>query len=241
MAPARPSTTDSNNPCHPSSQFFPKISQSRLSRPAPSVATATALTASTRLYSQPSLTMKKPLGRCTVQAATSINDTKPAAGIGVSSPAARPSPADTSVVAAMVAWNLPGFMPMLSNHRAVPGIRPPPKNLLKPCKASVSPSTSRRINNPTSYTFITANLDHRSYLSAGSVPETGKELDIDIAIIGTGNVGSALGTAWRNRGHQVTFGVRNPDDPKYASLGTVGTNESAAVAADVVVLCTPRE
>jgi predicted dinucleotide-binding enzyme len=48
-----------------------------------------------------------------------------------------------------------------------------------------------------------------------------------------------LGTAWRNRGHQVTFGVRNPDDPKYTSLGGVETNESATAAADVVVLCTP--
>ena len=67
----------------------------------------------------------------------------------------------------------------------------------------------------------------------------GKESDIKIAIIGAGNVGSTLGTAWRNRGHQVTFGVRNPDDPKYASLGGVETNESATAAADVVVLCTP--
>jgi predicted dinucleotide-binding enzyme len=48
-----------------------------------------------------------------------------------------------------------------------------------------------------------------------------------------------LGTAWRDRGHQVTFGVRNPDDPKYASLGGVGTNESASAAAEIVVLCTP--
>jgi 8-hydroxy-5-deazaflavin:NADPH oxidoreductase len=48
-----------------------------------------------------------------------------------------------------------------------------------------------------------------------------------------------LGTAWRNRGHQITFGVRNPDDPKYASLGAVENNESATAAADVVVLCTP--
>ena len=98
--------------------------------PAPSVATATAAVASTRLYSQPSLTMKKPLARCTVQAATSISETKPAAGIGVSNPTARPKPAAISVVAATRAWNIPGFMPMLSNHPAVPGIRPPPKNLL---------------------------------------------------------------------------------------------------------------
>ncbi|WP_254848465.1 NADPH-dependent F420 reductase [Mycobacterium sp. IS-2888] len=67
----------------------------------------------------------------------------------------------------------------------------------------------------------------------------GKESGIKIAIIGAGNVGTTLGTAWRNRGHQVTFGVRNPSDPKYAALGGVETNESAAAAAEVVVLCTP--
>jgi hypothetical protein len=44
-----------------------------------------------------------------------------------------------------------------------------------------------------------------------------------------------LGTAWHNRGHDVTFGVRNPDDPRYGSLGSVSANE----AAEVVVLCTP--
>ncbi|WP_255361719.1 NADPH-dependent F420 reductase [Mycobacterium sp. 852002-50816_SCH5313054-b] len=60
-----------------------------------------------------------------------------------------------------------------------------------------------------------------------------------MAIIGAGNVGNALGTAWRNRGHRVMFGVRNPDDPKYASLDAVETNEFATAAADVVVLCTP--
>ena len=48
-----------------------------------------------------------------------------------------------------------------------------------------------------------------------------------------------MGTAWRDRGHQVTFGVRQPDDPKHASLGAVDTNESATATADVVVLCTP--
>jgi 8-hydroxy-5-deazaflavin:NADPH oxidoreductase len=48
-----------------------------------------------------------------------------------------------------------------------------------------------------------------------------------------------LGTAWANRGHQIMFGVRNPDDPKYSSLDSVETNEFATAAADVVVLCTP--
>ena len=40
------------------------------------------------------------------------------------------TPAAISVVAATRAWKRPGFMPMLSNQPAVPGIRPPPKNLL---------------------------------------------------------------------------------------------------------------
>jgi predicted dinucleotide-binding enzyme len=68
---------------------------------------------------------------------------------------------------------------------------------------------------------------------------TGKESDIKIAIIGAGNVGKVLGSAWANCGHQIMFGVRNPDDPKYSSLGSVETNEFATAAADVVVLCTP--
>jgi F420-dependent NADP oxidoreductase-like protein len=48
-----------------------------------------------------------------------------------------------------------------------------------------------------------------------------------------------LGTAWHNRGHDVTSGVRNPDDPRYASLGTIRANEAAASDAEVVVSCTP--
>ena len=48
-----------------------------------------------------------------------------------------------------------------------------------------------------------------------------------------------MGTAWHNRGHDVTFGVRNPDDPKYASLGAVRANEAAASDAEVVVSCAP--
>jgi 8-hydroxy-5-deazaflavin:NADPH oxidoreductase len=68
---------------------------------------------------------------------------------------------------------------------------------------------------------------------------SGKERHIKIAIIGAGNVGTVLGNAWRTRGHQITFGVRRPDDPKYASLTSVHTNEAATAASEVVVLCTP--
>jgi 8-hydroxy-5-deazaflavin:NADPH oxidoreductase len=61
-----------------------------------------------------------------------------------------------------------------------------------------------------------------------------------IAVIGAGSVGSTLGNAWQRRGHDVKYGVRNPDDEKYASLGApVATNDQAAADADVVVLCTP--
>jgi predicted dinucleotide-binding enzyme len=61
---------------------------------------------------------------------------------------------------------------------------------------------------------------------------------IRIAIIGAGNVGRALGGGW-STAHQVTYGVRTPEDPKYADLGAVATTAAAAREADVVVLCTP--
>jgi predicted dinucleotide-binding enzyme len=61
-----------------------------------------------------------------------------------------------------------------------------------------------------------------------------------IAIIGAGNVGATLGTAWGQRGHQINYGVPKPESEKYASLdGTVTTNQQATQGADVVVLCTP--
>jgi 8-hydroxy-5-deazaflavin:NADPH oxidoreductase len=62
---------------------------------------------------------------------------------------------------------------------------------------------------------------------------------VKIAIIGAGNVGRALGGAWRSD-HDVTYGVRSPDDAKYADLDApAATNDEAAAASDVVVLCTP--
>jgi predicted dinucleotide-binding enzyme len=48
-----------------------------------------------------------------------------------------------------------------------------------------------------------------------------------------------LGGAWSTH-HDVTYGVRTPDDPKYADLSApIATNSGAAGSADVVVLCTP--
>ena len=40
-----------------------------------------------------------------------------------------------------------------------------------------------------------------------------------IAIIGAGSVGATLGQAWLTHGEDVSWGVRNPADPKYAALG----------------------
>src|SRR5262245_27309628 len=67
-----------------------------------------------------------------------------------------------------------------------------------------------------------------------------------IGIIGAGQVGGTLGRGWAAKGHQVTYGVR---DPKAANVGEVlkGTGHGAKAAtvaeaasqAEVVVLTTP--
>jgi len=93
--------------------------------PGPVIAIPVATTARTNTYSQPSATLKNPLGRCTVQPATTISPTTPAAASGVSRPTASIRPATISVMVASQAWNRPGRIPMESNQRPVPGIRPP--------------------------------------------------------------------------------------------------------------------
>jgi 8-hydroxy-5-deazaflavin:NADPH oxidoreductase len=66
-----------------------------------------------------------------------------------------------------------------------------------------------------------------------------------IAVIGTGNVGSALGRAFAKRGHVVRFGTRNPSDPKNAALidgapaASVHAPAAAVEGAGIVVLATP--
>ena len=61
-----------------------------------------------------------------------------------------------------------------------------------------------------------------------------------IAIVGASSVGGTLGSAWRRRGHDVAYGVPQPDAAKYASLDApVMTNRAAAHGAAVVALCTP--
>lgn len=66
-----------------------------------------------------------------------------------------------------------------------------------------------------------------------------------IAIIGAGNVGGTLGAAWARKGHQIVFGVRNPNGEKVKKLvadnkGTTAANIPQAVRqCDIVLLATP--
>jgi predicted dinucleotide-binding enzyme len=68
-----------------------------------------------------------------------------------------------------------------------------------------------------------------------------------IAIIGAGNVGSALAKGWLKAGHHVVFGVRDPQSAKtkkamslIPGAKTQAINE-ASKNADVVVITTPPE
>lgn len=62
-----------------------------------------------------------------------------------------------------------------------------------------------------------------------------------LAIIGAGNVGTVLGTGWREAGHDVRFGVREPKAAKHAALprGSVMTSAEAIDGADFIVIATP--
>ena len=67
-----------------------------------------------------------------------------------------------------------------------------------------------------------------------------------IGIIGSGNVGGALGTGWSRAGHEVIFSSRNPQSKemqevaaKAAPRAKAATPAEAARAADVVLLATP--
>lgn len=65
-----------------------------------------------------------------------------------------------------------------------------------------------------------------------------------IAIIGTGNVGSAIVRGLRGKGHDVLLGARDPQADDLAALASetgarAMTPEAAAAAGDVVVLALP--
>src|SRR5215212_5497178 len=56
---------------------------------------------------------------------------------------------------------------------------------------------------------------------------------MDIAIIGAGNVGKALGGGWARAGHKVVYGVRKPDGEERLSVA------DAAAQSRVLALCVP--
>ena len=69
-----------------------------------------------------------------------------------------------------------------------------------------------------------------------------------LAIIGAGNVGRTLGRRWVDSGHDVTFGMREPDsadaksmlnDFKGPGTASAASNRNAASRAEVVFLTTP--
>lgn len=67
-----------------------------------------------------------------------------------------------------------------------------------------------------------------------------------IAVIGSGNVGGALGKLWAAKGHEVVFGVRDPQNADVQSLvkstggrARAATVNDAAAFGDAVVLAVP--
>lgn len=65
-----------------------------------------------------------------------------------------------------------------------------------------------------------------------------------IAIIGAGNVGGTLGKKWAQAGHEIRFGVRNPEAAKYHDLRSaaeVQSIEEALGDAEVILLALPGE
>ncbi len=58
---------------------------------------------------------------------------------------------------------------------------------------------------------------------------------MNIAILGTGNIGSVLGTKWVKAGHTVYFGTRNPQKPEVQTLvKNLGTNTHAVSIARAI-------
>jgi 8-hydroxy-5-deazaflavin:NADPH oxidoreductase len=62
-----------------------------------------------------------------------------------------------------------------------------------------------------------------------------------LGIIGAGHAGGTLGRLWEAQGHDVRFGVRNPDKESGGGLNhnRIGTVADVAAFGDVIVLATP--
>ncbi|MFP5308107.1 MAG: NADPH-dependent F420 reductase [Actinomycetes bacterium] len=65
---------------------------------------------------------------------------------------------------------------------------------------------------------------------------------LSIAVVGAGRVGRALGPRWAAAGHAIRYGVRDPDDERFADLrdhADVTTPAEAAAGADALLLAVP--
>ena len=69
---------------------------------------------------------------------------------------------------------------------------------------------------------------------------------MDIAILGTGRVGGALGSRWAQKGHQIIYGVRDPNSDEVQSVleksgpnASVASVSDAAAAGKVILLAIP--
>lgn len=60
-----------------------------------------------------------------------------------------------------------------------------------------------------------------------------------IAIVGAGRVGRALGERWAQGGHEVRYGVRDPEDPRHADLPDRGTVADVVAGSDAVLVALP--
>jgi 8-hydroxy-5-deazaflavin:NADPH oxidoreductase len=54
-----------------------------------------------------------------------------------------------------------------------------------------------------------------------------------IAVVGSGNIGTTIGDAWRRAGHDVTYASRSPQPPDTVAIA------DAIASAEVVLLATP--
>jgi predicted dinucleotide-binding enzyme len=69
---------------------------------------------------------------------------------------------------------------------------------------------------------------------------------MDIAIVGTGTVGTTLGEAWSAKGHRVTYGTRDATSPKARRLVSTSSGAAPVVpipdavrTAEIVLLAVP--
>lgn len=62
---------------------------------------------------------------------------------------------------------------------------------------------------------------------------------LDIAVVGAGNIGRALGAGWVRSGHRVRFGARDPANPIDVAAAAVTDIASALAHADAVALAVP--